>query len=77
MNQHTLLTAQTSQVIKHVRSEATEESLQIFTGELIKHVTKNIMDNLIFNIDKMGFLIITIQEGLLLSLAQKMFCQKV
>ena len=56
MNQHPLLTTRTSQVIKRVRAEATEEGLQIFTWEFMKHVTERKMtDDRIFNMDETGF----------------------
>ena len=56
MNRHPLLTTRTSQVIKRVRSEATEEGLKIFTWEFMKHATKRkMMDDRIFNMEEMVF----------------------
>ena len=56
MNRHQLLTTRTSEVIKRVRAEATEEGLQIFTWEFMKYVTERKMtDDRIFNMDEMGF----------------------
>ena len=56
MKRHSLLTTQTSQVIKHVIYESTEEGLQIFTWGFIKHVTERKMtDDRIFNMDETGF----------------------
>ena len=56
MKRHSLLTTQTSQVIKHVIDESTEEGLQIFTWGFIKHVTERKMtDDCISNMEKTGF----------------------
>ena len=56
MNRHPFLTTRTSQVIKCVRAEATEEGLQIFIWEFMKHVTEQKMtDDRIFNMDETGF----------------------
>ena len=56
MNRHPLLTTRTYQVIKRVRTDATEEGLQIFIWDFMKHVTKQkITDDCIFNMDEMGF----------------------
>ena len=40
MNWHPLLTTRTSQVIKSVRAEATEEGLKIFTWEFMNNLTE-------------------------------------
>ena len=43
-------------MIKRVRDEATEEGLQIFTWELIKHaIGEKMTDDRIFNMDETGF----------------------
>ena len=56
MNRHPLLITQTSQVIKLLRAEVTEEGLQIFTWEFMEHVNEQKMtDGFIFNMDETWF----------------------
>jgi hypothetical protein len=56
MQRHPLLTFRTSQVIKRVRAEATEEGLLQFFWEVMKHVIeRNLTSDQIFNMDETGF----------------------
>ena len=56
MDRHPLLTTRTSQVIKRVRAEATQDGLRVFFWELLKHVLeRKISPERIFNMDETGF----------------------
>jgi hypothetical protein len=56
MERHPLLTTRTSQVIKRVRAEATEDGLRTFMWEMSKHVLeRGLTSDRIFNMDETGF----------------------
>jgi hypothetical protein len=56
MERHPILCLQTAQIVKCVRTEASEEGLKIFFWELSKHwIERKITSNRVFNMDETGF----------------------